>query len=164
MIHQNGRSSEVEAIERLSLFELTGKLFGIDIVASREVLPLPENWTPLPNSGEVYRGVFNLRGEIFPLVDISPILGLTPKEILSDDMVILVEHEPEFIVGIVVDKVHGIMSYSPPDMKLPRGLVPRPIEPYVSGVVYHHRNPERNPIYVLDLRNIFRTKAFLAYY
>lgn len=79
---QNGRAPQ--DIERLSIFELGGKLFGLDIFKAREVIPVPR-FTPLPNSEEIFLGVFNLRGEIYPLVDVSPVLGLARK--MSDQMI-----------------------------------------------------------------------------
>ncbi len=157
MANQNGR--HFEEVERLSIFELSGKLFGIDILRSREVIPLPR-FTPLPNSEEIYRGVYNLRGDIYPLVDISPILGLLPKQIQADDMVVLIDDNQNFNLGVLVDKIHGVSTCSPADLKIPKGLVSRTLEIYTRGVLYH----KHNLIHVLDLDSLFKTKQILAHY
>ena len=157
MEKQNGRRTQ--DVERLSIFELSGKLFGINILTSREVIPLPR-FTPVPNSDDIYYGVFNLRGEIFPLVDISSILGLPPKQIQSDDMVILVDNTHDIIMGVLVDKIYNILFYSSGDLKLAKGLVSRSLEIHLRGVVYH----KRNMIHILDLESLFRTKQILAHY
>ncbi|MCK6620297.1 MAG: purine-binding chemotaxis protein CheW [Calditrichaceae bacterium] len=157
MDFQNSRSTQ--EVQRLSIFELAGKLFGLDILRSREVIPLPR-FTPLPNSGDTFWGVFNLRGEIFPLVDVSSILGLPPKQIQSDDMVILVDSTEGFVIGMLVDKIHSILTYLPAEVKIPRGMVSKTMEFYLSGVLQH----KYNLIHILELENLLRAKPILAHY
>lgn len=157
MALQNSRSTQ--EVQRLSIFELAGKLFGLDILRSREVIPLPR-FTPLPNSGDTFWGVFNLRGEIFPLVDVSSILGLPPKQIQSDDMVILVDSTEGFVIGMLVDKIHSILTYLPAEVKIPRGMVSKTMEFYLSGVLQH----KYNLIHILELENLLRAKQILAHY
>lgn len=154
---QNSRSTQ--EVQRLSIFELAGKLFGLDILRSREVIPLPR-FTPLPNSGDTFWGVFNLRGEIFPLVDVSSILGLPPKQIQSDDMVILVDSTEGFVIGMLVDKIHSILTYLPAEVKIPRGMVSKTMEFYLSGVLQH----KYNLIHILELDSLLRAKQILAHY
>jgi len=154
---QNGRITQ--DVERLSIFELAGKLFGLDILKSREVVPLPR-FTPLPNSGDTFYGVFNLRGEIFPLVDISPVIGLPPKQIQSDDMVILVDNLGGFELGILVDKIHSVLTYHSSEIKMPRGMVSKSMEFYLSGVLHY----KHNLIHILDLESLLKAKQILAHY
>lgn len=131
----------------------------MDILRSREVIPLPR-FTPLPNSGDTFWGVFNLRGEIFPLVDVSTILGLPPKQIQSDDMVILVDSTEGFVIGMLVDKIHSILTYLPAEVKIPRGMVSKTMEFYLSGVLQH----KYNLIHILELESLLRAKQILAHY
>ncbi len=147
-----------EPENRLSIFELGNQQFGMDIASIREVVPLPA-FTPLPNSNDVYLGVFNLRGEIFPIVDISTILGLSPKEVWSDDMVILMEHE-DIVVGVLVDKIYSMSTYTPSEVRMPREIIPPPILPFVQGVV------EKNNqlVYILDAARLLRHEKILEHY
>ena len=149
----------VQEVERLSLFELAGSLFGLDILKSREVFPLPR-FTPLPNSGDIFCGVFNLRGEIFPLLDISPILGLPLKKVTQNDMVILVDNQDSFIFGMLVDKIHGILSYTEEEIQEPKGLVSKAMGAYVTGILHK----DQNVIHTLDLEGLVRAKQILAHY
>ncbi len=157
-MQQNGYPPRRE-VARLSTFELAGKVFGLDILKSREVIPLP-HYTPLPNSNEIFYGVFNLRGEIFPLVDISPILGLAPKKAGVEDMVILVENDPEFIIGVLVDRLHRVAPYTPGELKSPKGFASRELSRYTSGILQNGNQT----IHVLDLDSVFRAKEILAHY
>lgn len=145
--------------DRLSTFELAGNLFGLNILNARAVLPLPR-FTPLPNSGDIYFGVFNQRGEIFPLIDVSPVLGLPPKQILPDDMVILLEGDEDLVVGMLVDNVQGVLTYTADDIEVPHGTISSNLEIYVKGVLRHNNRP----IHILDLETLLKTRQILAHY
>ena len=159
-MEQNNNGRDVRDQDRLSVFELGDYRFGLDILSAREVLPLP-SFTAIPNSGQIYQGVFNLRGNIFPLIDVSPVLGLPGKTIHTDDMVIVIDGQtPDFKVGMLVDRIDGLVSYSPGEIKLSRGLVDPSMEIFVKGVLAG----DRKPIFLLDLNNLFRTRQILAHF
>lgn len=152
------RGREPLQIERLSIFELSQHLFGIPILQSREVIPIPR-FTPLPNSSQIFLGVFNLRGEIYPVVDISPVLGLPPKQIHSDDMVILMENAG-LVLGTVVDKIHKVLNYSPSEVKMAKGYASRIMENYLHGVL----ESEEKVIMILNLETLFSDHQVLAHF
>ncbi len=150
-------TTSASAPERLSTFQLGRHNFGVDIQYLREVVPLPE-YTPLPNVEDIYLGVFNLRGEIFPIADISPLLGMNPKPIYPDDMVMLLEFE-NMVLGILVDKIMGMVSYLPTEVKIARGLLPPRVEIYVSGMV--EKNTQQ--YFILDVHRLFNSHEILAH-
>jgi chemotaxis signal transduction protein len=156
MQSDNGRSDS--ELKRMSTFELSGKIFGLDISNLNEVIKVPQ-FTPLPNSNGIYHGVFNLRGEIFPLVDISPILELANKRIQDEDMVIIIHHHDVFL-GILVDKILSIVAYYGKSVKNPQGVVSRSLSKFVQGIVDH----KGKIIHILDLDSLFKTQNLLAYF
>ncbi len=119
--------------DRVSVIEINGYLFGFDILKSREVFPLPQI-TPVPNTSIFVIGVFNLRGEIFPLFDISTILGMTAKSIQNTDMVVLME-EGDTIIGILADRVHGVRMLGSNLIKSAQGSIPKAMTEYVTGMI-----------------------------
>jgi len=145
-------------LSRLSTFEISQTIFGIEISQLTEVVHLLP-FTPLPNSNEIYQGVFNLRGEIYPLVDISPILNLDLKTISEDDMVVLVNYH-DIVMGILADKVHGIVSYDQKKVKNPTGIVSRLLSQFVQGIL----DDNNNVVHILDLERLFRAPRMLAYF
>lgn len=126
---------------------------------AREVLPIP-HFTPLPNSGAIYLGVFHLRGDIYPLIDVSPVLGLPAKRLTPDDMVILLDDGEDFAVGLVIDRIHGVLSYEPRALTMPRGDLDQRLEIFVRGVVQH----QGRPVYLLDIDTLFRTRQLQAHF
>ncbi len=156
---QNGGNGQIDIeLKRISTFELSGKLFGLSISNLSEVIKMPQ-YTPLPNTNGIYHGVFNLRGEIYPLVDISPILELAHKNIEDEDMVLLVNHNDIFI-GILVDKILGMISYQPKKVKNSHGIVSRSLSKFVQGIL----DQDGNLIHILDLDSLFKTQNLLAYF
>ena len=159
MSNENGRPPQ--EVERLSVFSLAGKLFGINILRSRVVIRLPQ-LTPLPNSGEIFLGVFHVRGEIFPLIDISRILDLPAKTVHDDDMVILIESRDRddcFIIGMLVDEIHRVLTYSPGMLTPPKGKSSPVMSDYLQGILKN----DDNVIYVLNLDNLFASEQLLAH-
>ena len=137
--------------DRISVVEINSYLFGVDILRSKEVFPLPEI-TPVPNTWDYMLGVFNHRGEIYPLVDISPILGIELKKILETDMVIVLDGG-EGSVGIITDQVHGVQLIPGGSAKSARGSIPKTMMEYVSGM-FSDRSAD---IYMLNVDRLLMT-------
>ena len=155
---QNGNNQIALENKRISTFELSGKIFGIDISNLSEVIKLPQ-YTPLPNSNGIYHGVFNLRGEIYPLVDISPVLELSNKKIQDEDMVLII-HYHNIFVGILVDKILSILTYYSKNIKNPHGVVSRSLSKFLQGIL----DSRGKIIHILDLDSLFKTQNLLAYF
>jgi purine-binding chemotaxis protein CheW len=61
----------------LITFEVGGQVFGLDIMAIREI----RAWTPatrLPRVPHYVAGVVNLRGTVLPVIDLAARLGWEP--------------------------------------------------------------------------------------
>jgi chemotaxis signal transduction protein len=137
--------------DRVSVVEINSYLFGVDILRSKEVFPLPAI-TPVPNTKDYMLGVFNHRGEIYPLVDISPILGIELKKIQDTDMVIVLEGG-EGSVGVITDRVHGVQIIPDGSMKSARGSIPKTMMEFVSGMI----SDRAADIYMLNVERLLLT-------
>jgi purine-binding chemotaxis protein CheW len=138
---------------RISVVEISGYLFGIEILRSKEVFPLPEI-TPVPNSKKHILGVFNLRGEVFPLVDISSMLGLESKLPQRTDMVVLLDRQ-ENSIGILTDRIHGVRLLKNTQIKSARGSISKIMLEFISGLV----TDKSEEIYILYVDRILATLA-----
>ncbi|MBN2365648.1 MAG: purine-binding chemotaxis protein CheW [Calditrichaeota bacterium] len=132
---KNATNSESKSLkeERYSIVEINGTLFGIEILKSREVFPLPKI-TPVPNTKSSVVGVFNLRGEIHPLFDISSVLGMAGKALQDTDMIVLLEKD-ETVMGILADRVYGVRIVGDEMIKPAQGSIPRAMVDYVKGMI-----------------------------
>jgi chemotaxis signal transduction protein len=143
--------------DRVSVIEINGYLFGLDILKSREVFPLPQI-TPVPNTSTFVIGVFNLRGEIYPLFDISTILGMPGRSVQTTDMVVLLE-EGDHVIGILADRVHGVRMLSSNLIKPAQGSIPKTMMEYVTGMI----EDKSSEVFLLNIERILSAVTEVYY-
>jgi len=97
---------------RLVCFELRGQELALPIGDVRETLPVP----PITRVFLVppcLAGVFSLRGDIVPVIDLGLLLGL-PATLAGDDSKIVVVDHAAGVVGIVVDRLRDLRTIDEP--------------------------------------------------
>jgi purine-binding chemotaxis protein CheW len=121
---------------RLLLFAVAGTVYGCDIGAVREIVPLRRT-TRLPGAPSHVRGLINLRGAIVTVIDLAVRLagGSTP----DDGSVVLAEFGNKN-VGIAVDEVRDVQGLAPHQFEpasgdIARGGIVRGLGHLDSGVV-----------------------------
>ncbi len=86
----NARQSQLYLI-----FRQGKNLFGLSLSSIREVLPVVENsLTAVPNTDETLLGLFNLRGEILPVMDFGLMASRIPTDTTSDSSRVMVMDIP----------------------------------------------------------------------
>jgi purine-binding chemotaxis protein CheW len=93
-------------VRRLVLFRLGDRLYGIDLEAVREILPV-RRATRLPGSPAYVAGLINVRGTIVTVIDLGARLDGN-SSLAADGSVMLVEHRQK-IVGVAVAEVKDVM-------------------------------------------------------
>jgi len=94
----------------LITFEVEGQIFGIDIMAIREI----RAWTPvtrLPRVPHYVAGVVNLRGTVLPVIDLAARLGWRETEATPRHAIIVAQIEGQ-ARGFIVDSVSDIVTVS----------------------------------------------------
>ena len=105
---------------RLVCFELRQQELALPIGDVRETLSLLPI-TRVVLTPPCLAGVFSLRGDIVPVIDLCVLLGLAPTVVGDDSRIVVVEHEGD-VVGIVVDHLRDLRtidSVEPPPPNLP---------------------------------------------
>ncbi len=101
-------TNEVEIAE----FQLCGQRYGINAAKTREFLPFRSaELKKMPGRHPSVKGVFILRGQAIPLIDLRAHLNLGPAE-YSDQHVIVVVQFNALITSFVADEVHRIHRVS----------------------------------------------------
>jgi purine-binding chemotaxis protein CheW len=115
----NGVAGIAHATRSYLLLAQGESLFGIELAALREVIPLTEpTITPVPNTLPLVMGLFNLRGEILAIADFGDMLGEAPTPRQSDTSRIVVLEVPQsqyeidlpVRFGLAVAQVTGVAS------------------------------------------------------
>jgi purine-binding chemotaxis protein CheW len=112
---ENGlEETETQEIEMLS-FRLSGEEYAVMVAEVREVLKVRE-LTRVPNAPDYIQGVTSLRGTMLPVIDLCTRLGLKPAERNEKARIIVVNTDDED-VGLIVDRVNGVIRALPESIK-----------------------------------------------
>lgn len=117
---------------RLVCFLLQGQELAVPIARVRETIRVPPV-TPVFLTPPWLIGIFSLRGEVVPAIDLAPWLGL-PASSLGDDSRLLILREKSRVLGILADRLgelrtlEGSLVTAPPSTLSPEQLA------LISGV------------------------------
>ncbi|HEY5924565.1 MAG TPA: chemotaxis protein CheW [Kofleriaceae bacterium] len=117
---------------RLVCFELRGQELALPIGDVRETLPI-QPITRVVLTPSCLAGVFSLRGDIVPAIDLGVLLGLRRTEVSEDSRIVVVGHEGAMI-GIVVDRLRELRTLEQPLEPPPPNLAAE-IANMLAGVV-----------------------------
>lgn len=98
-------------------FRIGENEYSVDIMSVREI----RGWTKatsLPHAPRFVRGVINLRGTVLPVVDLALRLGLEDSEPMDRNVIIVVDVGAR-VMGLRVDAVSDILSFSPDQLQPP---------------------------------------------
>ena len=107
---------------KMVTFALAGKDYAIDILKVKEIAKAG-NFTFVPNTAPFLLGVYNLRGEIIPIIDLRiffniPVPARAKNKI--ENMVIINVNDQRF--GVVVDSIDKVVGVSKNTIKPPHPI------------------------------------------
>lgn len=139
---------------KMVTFSLADKDYAIDIMYVKEIAKAGR-FTYVPNTLPFVLGVYNLRGEIIPILDLRLFFNIeVPKrdEKKLENLLILTLDDQTF--GLVVDKIDKVVGVQKSSIQPPHPLFADINIKYISGVVENN-----NRLYVLlDILRIFGSK------
>jgi purine-binding chemotaxis protein CheW len=100
--------ADTHAPLRLVCFELRGQELALPIDAVRETLPI-QPITRVVLTPPCLAGVFSLRGDIVPAIDLGVLLGFARTEIGDDSRIVVLDHKVT-TAGIVVDRLRDLRT------------------------------------------------------
>lgn len=132
-------------------FSLAGKDYAIDIMKVKEIAKAG-HFTYVPNTLPFVLGVYNLRGEIIPIIDLRLFFNIQVPE--HDDnklenMLIVTVGEQTF--GVVVDAIDKVVGIQKSAIQPPHPLFGDINIKYINGVV----EAQRHLYVLLDIDKIF---------
>jgi purine-binding chemotaxis protein CheW len=89
-------------------FELRGQELAIPIDDVRETVPV-QPVTRVFLTPSCLAGVFSLRGEIVPAIDLAVLLGLPRTEVGTDSKIVVIEHASG-TAGVIVDGLRDLRT------------------------------------------------------
>lgn len=117
---QQLKQAEVSEIEeptlQLVVISLDDELYGMKILAVREILKIP-HITRLPCAPDYILGVISVRGEVHAVVDLKRFLRLGASRVTEHSRIILVE-SGDLAAGLLIDAMVDII-HAPETSLLP---------------------------------------------
>lgn len=96
-----------ESVSVLS-FSLGDERYGIDASQILEIQPL-ENLTPLPCTPEFVAGLVNVRGRLFPVVDLRKFFGM-PEHGITDTSQMILVNAAGTEVALIANEIDGVVN------------------------------------------------------
>ena len=151
---QNANEAATFIDFKMVTFSLAEKDYAIDIMHVKEIAKAGR-FTYVPNTLPFVLGVYNLRGEIIPILDLRLFFNIDismEKEKKMQNLLILTVEDQTF--GLVVDKIDKVVGVQKSTIQPPHPLFGDINIKYISGVV-----ESNNRLYVLlDVIKIFAAK------
>lgn len=140
---------------KMVTFSLAGKDYAIDIMKVKEIAKAGR-FTYVPNTLPFVLGVYNLRGDIIPIVDLRLFFNIEVPERMDDALEnMLIVNIGEQTFGIVVDAIDKVVGIQKATIQPPHPLFGDINIKYIQGVV-----EVNNRLYILlDIERIFGSKS-----
>jgi purine-binding chemotaxis protein CheW len=135
---------------KMVTFSLAGKDYGVDIMNVKEIAKA-DKFTYVPNAASFVRGVYNLRGDIIPIVDLRTFfhLPVDKKSEGLENMLILRVNDQ--VYGTIVDKIDKVIGINHETIQPPHPIFGDINIKFISGVV-----EKQGELYIiLDVIRIF---------
>ena len=114
-LREDDRQKQVTVDFKMVTFSLSGKEYAIDIMNVKEIAKAG-HFTYVPNTLSFVVGVYNLRGEIIPILDMRIFFGIPVQEkndSALENLLSLSVEEQTF--GIIVDKIDKVVIHVHPE-------------------------------------------------
>lgn len=139
---------------RLVCFELQSQQFAFPIDSVRETLSM-QPITRVFLTPACVAGVFSLRGEIVPALDLGPLLAISRRQIGDDSKIVVLKHALG-TVGVIVDRLldqQRVEDIQPP---------PSSLSPDVAALLKGVATVETGLLRILDASAILDVEALRA--
>lgn len=147
---------ELETRLQMVTFQLGKERYGINIMDVKEIYGI-EDVRPIPNAPIYVEGIFNLRGNIIPVINLHKRFHiqraqLTEEEKLLSGFIIL--NLDGTHIGIIIDKVLRVMTIEPDTIQPPPQMISGIGTEYITGVVQQEDN-DGGYLILLDIHRLF---------
>ena len=123
-----------EVNRQIAMFNIGSETFGIGINLIKEIVRYPLIIS-VPKTPDYVQGLTNLRGNVLPVIDSRKRLGLQVTD-ASDDTRVLVIEIGSASVGVIVDKVKGVISIEEMTIESPPSILSSGVDSkFISAVI-----------------------------
>jgi len=142
---------------QLVTFHLGAELYGVDIMDVKEIVRV-QSIRAIPNAPTYVEGIFNLRSEIVPIINLHKRFHLKKLVSADEDEELLAS----FVIidldgmklGIIIDRISRVITVERDEVQPPPQMITGIGAEYIQGVV----RQEKGYLIILDVRNLFNPR------
>src|SRR5215469_350534 len=148
--------TNVSDSKQLVTFQLGEELYGVNIMDVKEIVRV-QTIREIPNAPAYVEGIFNLRSEIIPIINlhkrfyIKKLLTSEEDELLSGFVILDIDGMK---LGIIIDRISRVITIEKEDIQPPPQMLSGIGAEYIRGVV----RQEHGYLIILDIRDLFNPK------
>ena len=141
---------------QLVTFQLGEELYGVNIMDVKEIVKI-QNVRPIPHAPHYVEGIFNLRGEIIPVINLHKRFRLgkmAADEYGEDTGGFIILNIDGIKISIIIDRISRVVMIDSSEVKPPPQMLTGIGSEYIHGVT----QKENGYLIVLDIRKLFDPK------
>ncbi len=141
---------------QLVTFQLGEELYGIDIMDVKEIVRV-QNVRPIPNAPTYVEGIFNLRKEIIPIINLHKRFHLKKSVMTAEDELLsgfVIIDIDGMKLGIIIDRVSRVVTIRNDEIQPPPQMLSGIGAEYIRGVVRQNEGY----LIILEIRDLFNPK------
>ena len=142
--------------KQLVTFQLGEELYGVNIMDVKEIVRVQTIRT-IPNAPTYVEGIFNLRSEIIPIINlhkrfhIKKLVTSEEDELLSGFVILDIDGMK---LGVIIDRISRVVTIEKEDVQPPPQMLSGIGAEYIRGVV----RQEEEYLIILNIRDLFNPK------
>ncbi len=138
---------------QLVTFQLGSESYGIDIMIVDGIVRVEETRS-IPNAPNYVDGIFNLRGEIIPVINLHKRFQIRRAELNEEDKLLsgfIIIKIGGMKLGVIIDKISRVISVDLDAMQLPPQMLSGIGAEYIQGVFTR----DDGYLILLDIERLF---------
>lgn len=141
---------------QLVTFQLGGEQYGINIMEVEGIVKV-EDVRAIPHAPDYVEGIFNLRGEIIPVINLHRRFHLKKVVQSEEDLLLsgfVIISVDGMHLAVVIDKVSRVVTVRIDEIQPPPQVISGIGAEYIRGVVHQ----DEGYLIILDVRRLFNVK------
>lgn len=141
---------------QLVTFQLGAENYGLDIMEVKEIVDY-EEIRPIPNAPAYIEGIYNLRGDIIPVISLHRRFQIQRADDIEEDSLLIITIDG-MQLGIVIDRILRVMGINVEEIQPPPKMITGIGAEYIRGVVHQ----ENEYLIILDSDRLFDPRELKA--
>ncbi|MCL2243908.1 MAG: chemotaxis protein CheW [Treponema sp.] len=150
------KENDTNDSRQLVTFQLGQELYGVNIMDVKEIVRV-QTIRAIPNAPTYVEGIFNLRSEIIPIINLHKrfhlrkLITSEEDELLSGFVILDIDGMK---LGVIIDRISRVVTIEKQDIQPPPQMFSGIGAEYIEGVV----RQEQGYLIILEIRDLFNPK------